>query len=74
MGRTARRSLNSAAAQTLPGPALPLEILTNRNGDRHCTPAPNTLLANAGRPVPSYDVMLFGSIKLLRPVFVGCGL
>jgi len=64
--------LNSAAAQTLPGPALPL-VPANKNGDRRCTPAP-IRSSDTERPESSCDMMLFGGIELLRPIFVGCGL
>ena len=65
--------LKTAAAQTLPGPALPLGSSPTKMGTG-AERRPPLSVTNAGRPEPSCDVMLFGGIKLLRPIFVGRGL
>src|SRR6516165_3069845 len=61
--------LNSAATQTLPGPALPLASSPTKMGTGAARRSPRTE-TNAGRPEPSCDMMLFGGIKLWS-IFVG---
>ena len=55
--------LKTAATQTLPGPALPLESSPIKMGTRAVRRSPYTA-SNAGRPEPSCEMMLFGGIKL----------
>jgi hypothetical protein len=73
MGRTARRSPQLRGDSNPSRPRSSSWTFTNRNGDRRCTPAP-IRSSDTERPESSCDMMLFGGIKLLRPVFVGCGL
>ena len=68
MGRTARRSPQLRGDSNPSRPRSSSWAFANKKGDRRCTPAPISCYKHP------CDMMLFGGIKLLRPIFVGCEL